>query len=240
MSLSNHHIGNRVNLTSQASHSVLKKEGRAHLWDAQISARLSSASFIRSLCAQRPCFVWSPRLLLSWTAVSACVLSCACACMHVEVREWLMGALDFHHMSYRGQIQDSGLGASSFIPWATFLALLNCYEEEMGYLTAGISRHLLIEVEKGSGALNVTWEGLACFVYLPPFWSAQYLVPQPGSSGWSTWRVSACKQNSASSQHVPESGSSSKVVSPFQLGIWGCSSLWGAAPCAVECPAASY
>lgn len=27
MSLSNHHIGNRVNLISQASHSVLKKEG---------------------------------------------------------------------------------------------------------------------------------------------------------------------------------------------------------------------
>lgn len=56
----------------------------------------------------------------------------------------------------------------------------------MGYLTAGVSRHLLIEVEKGSGALNVTWEGFTCFVYLPPFWSAQYLVPQPGSSGWST------------------------------------------------------
>lgn len=94
----------------------------------------------------------------------------------------------------------------------------------MGHLTAGISRHLLIEVEKGSGALNVTWEGLACFVYLPPFWSAQYLVLKPGSNGWSTWRVFACKQNSAPSQHIPEPGSGSKVVSPFQLGIWGHSS----------------
>lgn len=89
----------------------------------------------------------------------------------------------------------------------------------MGHLTAGISRHLLIEVEKGSEALNVSWEGLACFVYLPPFWSAQYLVLQPGSSGWSTWIVSACKQNLVSCQHIPEPGSGSKVVSPFQLGI---------------------
>lgn len=231
MSLSNQHIGSRVKLTSQASHSVLKKEGREHLWDAQISARLSCVSLIRSLPrkeAPRPCFMWSPHFLLSWTAVSVCVLSCAC--MHVEVREWLMGVLDFHHMSYRDQIQDSGLIASSFIPWATFLALLNCCWEEMGHLTAGISRHLLIEVEKGSGALNVTWEGLACFVYL---------VLKPGSNGWSTWRVFACKQNSTPSQHIPEPGSGSKVASPFQLGIWGHSSLCGAAPCAVECPTAS-
>lgn len=177
-----------------------------------------------------------PRDLASCDPHTSCFLELlwvcvrSCARMHVEVREWLIGVLDFHHMSYRGQIQDSGLIASSFIPWATFLALLNCCWEEMGHLTTGISRHLLIEVEKGSGALNVTWEGLACFVYL---------VLKPGSNGWSTWRVFACKQNSAPSQHIPEPGSGSKVVSPFQLGIWGHSSLCGAAPCAVECPTAS-